>query len=214
VKSQIDILIKGNQNWVKRKNQEDGQFFERISKGQSPKFLWIGCSDSRVPANEITDTESGEIFVHRNIANQVFQNDLNLLAIVQYAVEALGVSDIVICGHYGCGGVRAAIEGAPSLTLVNNWISQIRMSYEDNAQIFSPLTSIEEKTKKLVEVNVMKQVKNLSRVPTIQQYWREKNGPFIHGLVYDLGDGVLKDPTASSNGWWRGHSPPLCPPSI
>jgi len=185
-------LMEGNKEWVDRKNSEDPRFFEKLSKGQQPNFLWIGCSDSRVAADEITGAESGEIFVHRNIANMVFQTDMNLLSVLQYSVEVLKVQDILIVGHYGCGGVRAAIEN-PRLGLIDNWINPIKMAYEDNLYHFMKLETIEEKTNRLVEINVMRQVKNLARTTIMQDAWAAGLTPSIHGLVYDLRDGVLKD---------------------
>jgi carbonic anhydrase len=190
----IKRLIDGNKEWYESKLKLEPHYFDQLQKGQSPQYLWIGCSDSRVPANEITNTQSGEIFVHRNVANLVFQNDLNLLAIVQYSVEVLGVKDIVICGHYSCGGVRAAIEGASSVPLTENWISQIRMLYEDNLHLFENLENLDAKVNRLVEFNVIKQVKNLSLTSVLRNFWKKnQQQPRIHGFVYDLRDGVLKD---------------------
>ncbi len=186
-------LIEGNREWVANKNRLDPDYFKKIARGQTPQFLWIGCSDSRVPANEITGTESGEIFVHRNIANMVFHSDINLLSVLQYSVEVLKVKDIMIVGHSGCGGVRAAIEGAGNLGLVSNWINPIRITYRDNQHCFTPAMSIEERTDRLVELNVLRQVRNLSQTSIIQNAWKEGKGPFIHGLVYRLDDGKLRD---------------------
>jgi carbonic anhydrase len=178
---------------LKEKNKEDPDFFKKIKKGQTPQFLWIGCSDSRVPANEITGTESGEIFVHRNIANMVYHSDSNLLSVLKYSVEVLKVKDIMIVGHSGCGGVRAAIESTTDLGVVSNWINPIRTTYLRNQQCFTPAMTIEEKTDRLVELNVLRQVKNLSETFVIQNAWKNNSIPLIHGLVYRLDDGKLKD---------------------
>jgi carbonic anhydrase len=190
-KNYEDLLV-GNKEWAQEMLAQDKDFFEKISKGQKPQYLWIGCSDSRVPANQITKTESGEIFVHRNVANMVFQNDINLLSVLQYSVEVLKVKDVIVCGHYGCGGVQAAISGT-NLGIVGNWINPIKMNYEDNFAHFSRLETLEEKTNLLVEFNVLRQVVNLSRTTIIQNAWAQGETPRIHGLVYSLKDGILKD---------------------
>lgn len=156
----FEKLLDTNKSWAKSKASSNPDFFEEGAKGQSPKFLWIGCADSRVPESVITDSEPGEIFVHRNIANQVIHTDLNCLSVLQYAVEALKVSHIIVCGHYGCGGVQAAL-GNDGLGQLNNWIRHIKDLYNEHQAHIDSLSNEEEKLKQLCEQNVFKQVANL-----------------------------------------------------
>jgi len=185
-------LLLQNKAWVAQKTQEDPEFFTRHSKGQTPKFLWIGCSDSRVPANEITGTDPGEMFVHRNIANLVVHTDMNLLSVVDYAVTVLEVDHVIICGHYGCGGVRAAM-GQKQFGVIDNWIRHIkdvyRMYQDELENIADPLA----RENRFVELNVMEQVYDLSKTSIIQNAWQKRKSPFIHGWVYDLETGLVKD---------------------
>ena len=166
-------------------------FFNTLSEGQSPDFFWIGCSDSRVPANEITNTRSGQIFVHRNIANMVVNTDMNLLSGLQYAVEELGVKHVIVCGHYGCGGIKAALSNKHH-GLINKWIRNIKDVYRFHRDEIDSIGSEELKVNKLVEVNVIEQVHNLSKTSIIQKAWKNKNGPELHGWVYHLEDGLLR----------------------
>lgn len=183
------ILLE-NKAWAKEKVQDDPHFFERLEKIQRPDFLWIGCSDSRVPANEITNTDPGEMFVHRNIANMVVHTDLNLLSVLQYSVEVLEVKHIIVCGHYGCGGVKAALN-RQSLGMINKWLRNIKDVYRDYREEIDALPTEEARTNRLVELNVKEQVINLAQTSIVQKAWKYGNRPHIHGWVYDLHDGIL-----------------------
>lgn len=185
-------LLLENKAWAKEKVDDDKEFFSRLKDVQNPHFLWIGCSDSRVPANEITNTDPGDIFVHRNIANLVVHTDMNLLSVLQYAVEALKVDHIIVCGHYGCGGVKAAM-GNKNLGLINKWLRNIKDVYRMNRDEVDSQPSIEEQTNRLVELNVKEQVLNLAKTSIVQNAWRERQKPYLHGWVYNLKDGLIKD---------------------
>lgn len=183
-------LLQNNKIWAESKKQVDHLFFNRLSKQQAPRFLWIGCSDSRVPANEITGTDPGEIFVHRNIANLVVHTDLNLLSVLQYAVEVLQVEHIIVCGHYGCGGISAAMS-QKSFGLLNKWLCHIKDVYKLHRDELLLINNEEERSNKLVEFNVIEQVYNLTKTSIIQHAWKERNAPFLHGWVYRIDDGIL-----------------------
>ena len=184
-------LLLENKAWATSKVMEDPNYFSRLSKIQSPKFMWIGCSDSRVPANEITGTVPGEIFVHRNIANMVVHTDLNLLSVLQYAVEVLHVEHIIVCGHYGCGGVKAAVT-RQSFGIINKWLRNIKDVYRIHERELEEISDEDERIDKLVELNVQEQVMNLAKTSIIQRAWKYENRPQLHGLVYSLKDGLLK----------------------
>jgi carbonic anhydrase len=171
--------------------QNDPEFFKRLSHVQTPQFLWIGCSDSRVPADKITGTQPGEIFVHRNIANMVVHTDLNLLSVLEYAVVYLKVSHVIVCGHYGCGGVKAAM-GNHSLGIINKWLRNIKDIYSIHKDEVDAFTNEEDRTNKLVELNVMEQVMNLAKTSIIQKSWKTDQLPHLHGWVYGLDDGIIK----------------------
>lgn len=188
----IKKLFLENQAWAKSKLLLDEKYFENMAKDQSPEYLWIGCSDSRVPDSEITNTDPGEMFVHRNIANLIVHTDLNLLSVVQYAVEALKVKHVIVCGHYNCGGVRAAM-GHQNLGLLNNWIRNIKDTYAINEAQLKAVTDEGERLNLLVELNVKEQIKNLMHTSIIQKAWKDMNSPCLHGLVYDLKTGLLKN---------------------
>lgn len=184
-------LLLENKAWAGEKLVDDPEYFTRLEHIQSPEFLWIGCSDSRVPANEITGTQPGEIFVHRNIANMVVHTDLNLLAVLEYAVHHLKVKHIIVCGHYGCGGVKAAMTNH-NFGIINKWLRNIKDVYRIHK---SEIDSIEDeslKTNKLIEFNVQEQVMNLAKTSIVQKAWKENNVPHLHGWVYDLHDGIIK----------------------
>ncbi|MFQ3226167.1 MAG: carbonic anhydrase [Lentimonas sp.] len=183
-------LFENNRNWAKQINAEDPDFFSKLSKQQSPKYLWIGCADSRVPANQITGLMPGDIFVHRNIANLVVHTDLNLLSVLQYAVDALKIEHIIICGHYGCGGVRAALEDQPH-GLVDNWLRNIEDVAEANLEILNPLEK-DARVDRLCELNVLHQAKNLSRTTVLQEAWTRKQSVDIHSWIYSLEDGHIR----------------------
>ncbi|MCI0751641.1 MAG: carbonate dehydratase [Flammeovirgaceae bacterium] len=185
-------LLEGNRKWVQKKLEEDPHFFEELSKGQNPQILWIGCSDSRVPANEITGTRPGEIFVHRNIANMVVHSDMNLLSVLDYAVNILKVKHVIVCGHYGCGGVRAAMLNE-QYGLVDNWIRFIKDVYRTHQHELEAIHDEELRFNRFVELNVVEQVFDLTKTTIIQNAWRERNAPVVHGWVYSLKTGIIKD---------------------
>ena len=184
-------LLLENKAWAKEMMEEDPQFFERLVNVQSPEFLWIGCSDSRVPPNEITQTRPGEIFIHRNIANMVVHTDLNMLSVLQYAVEVLKVKHIIVCGHYSCGGVKAAMS-RQSLGIINKWLRNIKDVYRYHQEEVEACVSEDDKVNKLIELNVREQVYNLAKTSIVQKSWKKFNAPHIHGWVYDLHDGLLR----------------------
>lgn len=187
----IDKLLLENKAWAYETILDDPGYFERLSKGQTPEFLWIGCSDSRVPANQITGTNPGEIFVHRNIANLVVEEDLNMLSVLEYAVVHLKVKHVIVCGHHGCGGIKAAL-GDDSLGILDKWLINIKSTYQDNKAAVDNQPTLEAKTNLLSELSVKQQVINLARTDTIQRAWANDIKPEIHGWVYDLKDGLLK----------------------
>ncbi|WP_254244763.1 carbonate dehydratase [Hymenobacter sp. BRD67] len=188
----IQDILANNRQWVASKNAEDPAFFQRLANGQQPRYLFIGCSDSRVPASGITGTGPGEMFVHRNIANLVVHADLNLLSVLQYAVEVLGVRDIMIVGHYGCGGVAAAASNK-QYGLIDNWLVSIRDVVRLHETQLLRIPDETQRLRRLVELNVMEQVRNLAKTNIIQNAMKSDNPPRLHGLVYDIADGRLKD---------------------
>ncbi|MBK4727661.1 MULTISPECIES: carbonate dehydratase [Erwiniaceae] len=192
----IDTLISNNRQWSRLLKEEDPGFFERLAQAQNPRFLWIGCSDSRVPAERLTGLEPGELFVHRNVANLVIHTDLNCLSVVQYAVEVLEVEHIIICGHYGCGGVKAAVEN-PELGLINNWLLHIRDLWYKHSSLLGELPP-EKRFDKLCEINVIEQVYNLGHSTVMQSAWKRGQKVNIHGWVYGIMDGYLRDLGVSS----------------
>jgi carbonic anhydrase len=184
-------LLLENKAWSKEKLQDDPEFFSRLEHIQTPEFLWIGCSDSRVPANEITGTQPGEIFVHRNIANLVVHTDLNLLSVLQYAVEVLKVHHIIVCGHYGCGGVKASMTHH-NLGIINKWLRNIKDVYRMHRDEIDMIEEEESRVDKLVEFNIQEQVMNLAKTSIVQKAWKHEHIPHLHGWVYDLKDGIIK----------------------
>lgn len=184
-------LLLNNKAWAEDTVTRDPEFFHRLEKVQRPEFLWIGCSDSRVPANDITGTQPGEIFVHRNIANMVVHTDLNLLSVLQYAVEYLKVKHVIVCGHYGCGGVQAAMTHQ-SLGLINKWLRNIKDVYRLHKAEVDAQPDEQSRLDRLVELNVQEQVLDLSKTSIIQKAWKERGGPHLHGWVYRLSDGLVK----------------------
>lgn len=191
MKDSYNRLIRGNEKWVQEKLSLDPGYFKKLSEGQQPEFLWIGCSDSRVPANEITSTGSGEIFVHRNIANQVIHSDVNMLSVLQYAVEYLHVKHVIVCGHYGCGGVKAAMD-TEHVGLIGRWLAYIKDIYQRNKESLDLMSDLNEKENRLVELNVIEQVHNLAKTSYVQKAW-EKRELEIHGWVYSLNEGLIID---------------------
>lgn len=185
-------LFENNKKWVTEKLNLDPDYFKKMAKGQQPKYLFIGCSDSRVPANEITGTDPGEMFVHRNIANMVVHTDMNLMSVLQYAVQVLKVEHIIVCGHYGCGGVMAAM-GNKSLGLIDTWLRNIKDSYRKNRTYVDSAEDENTKHRRLVDSNVKEQVFNLYMTSYVQNAIKAGQELQVHGWVYDLSDGLLND---------------------
>lgn len=185
-------LLEGNRNWVNSINRLNPSFFEELAKQQHPDYLWIGCSDSRVPSSQITDTLPGAIFVHRNIANVVQLTDYNLLSVVYYAVKQLKVKHIIVCGHYGCGGVLAAMS-KKSYGFIDGWLSNIKNVQRLHQDQLNALSTEQERADRLVELNVMEGVRALSEISFIQEEWQKGKFPKIHGWVYSLQNGLIKD---------------------
>ncbi len=185
-------LLENNKTWVKEQLDLDPAYFEKLSKGQSPEYLWIGCSDSRVPANQITGTEPGEVFVHRNIANMVVHSDMNMLSVLSYAVEVLKVKHIIVCGHYGCGGVIAAMKNQ-QFGLIDNWLRHIKDVYRYHHIELDAIEDENERARRFVEVNVQEQVHDLGKTSIVQNAWRRNQPLHIHGWVYDINDGLIND---------------------
>lgn len=185
-------LFDMNQAWAERMQRQDPTFFTALSQQQSPEFLWIGCSDSRVPAEDITGTEPGELFVHRNIANLVVHTDFNMLSVLQYAVEALKVRHIIVCGHYNCGGVRNALTHQ-DLGLLNKWLRHIKDVYRFHARELETISDPQARYDRLVEINVSEQIQNLAETSIVQRAWKSEQRPYLHGWVYDLRSGYIKE---------------------
>ncbi len=188
----LSHLFEQNRQWAAGMQEADPAFFEELAKQQAPDYLWIGCSDSRVPANEIVGLRSGEMFVHRNVANLVVHSDINCLSTIQYAVEALKVSHIIVCGHYGCGGVKAAMEPCPH-GLVDNWLGHVRDLARRNRAELEALPDDEQRTHRMCELNVREQVLNVGRTTPVQAAWAKGQSLIVHGWIYHLTDGLLKD---------------------
>ncbi len=187
---QHEKLLSENKSWAEELKKTDPEHFLRISESQTPNFLWIGCSDSRVSPTEMTQTPAGEIFIHRNIANLVVPTDINLLSVLQYAVEVLGVKHVVVCGHYGCGGVAAAIS-RHSYGTIDLWLRQIKDVYRTHRADIETVEGEEARARRLVEHNVREQLLNLARTPLIQRIWKEHGRPHLHGWVYEMTDGII-----------------------
>ena len=188
----LDHLFANNRNWAQRLKARDPHFFDTLARQQSPKYLWIGCSDSRVPANEIVDLLPGELFVHRNVANVVVHTDLNCLSVLQYAVDVLAVEHVIVCGHYGCAGIRAALAGA-SLGLIDNWLRHVQDIRERHAEEIDNLSDEQARLDRLCELNVMSQVRHVCQTTIVQDAWRRGQRLTVHGWVYSLQDGLLRD---------------------
>ena len=184
-------LLNGNRAFAAEMVERDPEYFRKLAGIQRPDFLWIGCSDSRVPANEITNTAPGEIFVHRNVANLVVQTDLNLMSVLQYAVEVLEVKHVIVCGHYGCGGVLAALSNH-HLGIINKWISNIKDVHRLHRAEVDAISDAEARADLMVELNVREQVNNLAKTSIIQTAWKHHKRPDIHGWAYGLKDGLIK----------------------
>ncbi len=192
MKKSLTRLLENNKAWAEQIKQNNPGFFEELASGQSPEYLWIGCSDSRVPANEITGTKSGEIFVHRNIANMVVHTDMNMLSVLSYAVEVLKVKHIIVCGHYECGGVLAAME-SKQFGLIDNWLRHLKDVYRYHHQELDNIKDKTTRARRFVEVNVKEQVHDLGKTSIVQNAWKNGQPLHIHGWVYDIKDGIIKD---------------------
>lgn len=185
-------LLVENKSWASEMLNTDPEFFNKLSQLQTPEYLWIGCSDSRVPANQITGTLPGEIFVHRNVANLVINTDVNVLSVLDYAVNHLKVKHVIVCGHYGCGGVKAAITRKDFKPVLNMWLRNIKDVYRIHRSQLDLIFDDEKKADRLVELNVMEQVFNLAKTSIIQRAWKNEKRPDLHGWVYGLKDGIIK----------------------
>ncbi|SDQ97046.1 carbonate dehydratase [Flagellimonas zhangzhouensis] len=191
-------LIENNKKWVQSKLDEDADFFKKLEKGQQPPLLWIGCSDSRVPANEIIGANPGEVFVHRNIANMVVHSDMNMLSVLDYAVNILKIKHIIVCGHYGCGGVKAAM-GNQSYGLVDNWIRHIRDVYRHHHKELDKIQDEKMRFDSFVELNTKEQVYDLAKTSIVQDAWTRGHELYLHGWVYGVGTGIVKDLNVNFN---------------
>lgn len=185
-------ILDNNKNWVASKLAEDENFFNKLADGQKPPLLWIGCADSRVPANEITGTQPGEVFVHRNIANMVLHTDMNMLSVLDYAVNVLEVRHVIVCGHYGCGGVKAAMGNA-NIGLIDNWIRHIKDVYRFHHVELDNIADENERFNRFVELNVQEQVMDLAKTSIVQNAWKQGRNLWIHGWVYSIRNGLVKD---------------------
>jgi carbonic anhydrase len=191
-KDELAPLLKNNEEWAKQKAISDPSYFATSSKEQLPPYLWIGCSDSRVPAIQVTGLESGQIFVHRNIANLCSHTDFSFLSVLEFAVMILKVRHVIVCGHYNCGGIKAAME-EHHLGLVDNWLRHVRDIYSSNKQELEKIPNIDDRLNKLVELNVIKQVLNICHTTIVQVAWAKEQPLYIHSWVYDLSSGRIKD---------------------
>ena len=183
-------LLLQNKAWAAEQLDQDPEYFARRAQVQTPEFLWIGCSDSRVPANEITNTAPGEMFVHRNIANLVVHTDLNVMSVLHYAVEILKVKHVIVCGHYGCGGIKAAMK-PEEMGILDKWLRHIKDVYHEHRLELNQLKDFEQRADRLTELSVKEQVMNLAKTAVVQHAWRKEGRPHLHGWVYRLTDGIL-----------------------
>lgn len=184
-------LLLANKSWAAEQAEQDPTFFKHMAEGQQPEFLWIGCADSRAPADRITGTEPGQIFVHRNVANLVLHTDFNMLSVLQYAVEVLKVKHIMVVGHYGCGGVKASM-GNDDLGLINKWIRNIKDVYEKHHDELEAIADEDTRTDRLCELNVLAQVDSLLKTTIIQKAWKSGDHPYVHGCILELTSGKIK----------------------
>jgi carbonic anhydrase len=196
---ELPHLFENNQLWARRIVQRDPGFFQSLAAQQSPRYLWIGCADSRVPANEIVGLMPGELFVHRNVANVVVHSDLNCLSVLQYAVDVLKVEHVIVCGHYGCGGVRAAYSGS-SLGLIDNWLRHVQDVRDRHLEAIEALPDDERRFERLCELNVIEQVRNVCQTTIVQDGWRRDQRLVVHGWIYDVADGLLRDLRCTTSG--------------
>ena len=185
-------LLDNNRAWAADRVKHDPTFFSRLAGQQAPTFLWIGCSDSRVPANDIVGLDPGELFVHRNVANIVVHTDVNCLSVLQYAVDVLKVRHVIVCGHYGCGGIRAALDGTAH-GLIDNWLQHVQDVRQTHQAELLHLADVEARIDRLAELNVMEQVRNIARTTIVQDAWRRAQPIELHGWIYGLKDGLIHD---------------------
>jgi len=188
----IPALLENNRRWAQGITEQNPEFFERLARGQSPEVLWIGCADSRVPANQVIGLDPGEVFVHRNIANVVVHSDFNCLSVIEYAVAMLKVRHVIVCGHYGCGGVEAASQNH-QLGLIDNWLRHIRDVRNHHETVLEAIEDDDARLDRLCELNVVDQVYNVCSTTIVQQAWNRGQALAVHGLIYNLKDGLLKD---------------------
>jgi len=188
----LSKLFDQNRAWAEKISKQDPEFFAKLAKQQSPEYLWIGCSDSRVPANQITGTKPGDVFVHRNIANMVVHSDMNMLSVLSYAVEVLQVKHVIVCGHYGCGGVLAAMNNK-QLGLIDNWLRHLKDVYRINYQELDAIQDEYERGRRFVELNVIEQVFHLGKTSIVQNAWKRGQDLHLHGWAYDVKDGLIND---------------------
>jgi carbonic anhydrase len=200
----VEQLFEKNREWSERIRAEDPSFFDRLAKIQNPEYLWIGCSDSRVPANQITGLLPGEVFVHRNVANQVVHSDLNCLSVLQFAVDVLRVKDILVVGHYGCGGVKAAYENL-RLGLVDNWLRHIQDVKQKHIDFLKALPDQQTRIDRLCELNVIEQVHNVCHTTVLQEAWNRGQSVTVHGWIFGLDDGIIRDLKISVSGGRQHH---------
>jgi carbonic anhydrase len=195
-------LLLSNKAWASERLEIDPSYFDNLSKTQTPLFLWIGCADSRVPAEEITNVGPGDIFVHRNVANMVVHTDINLLSVLQYAVEVLEVKHIIVCGHYNCGGVKAAMTNQ-DFGLINKWLRNIKEVYEKHYEDLHDIKDETARFNKLVELNVAEQIQNLAKTSIVQKAWKKRQFPHLHGWVFDIHKGEIKEVLNINAGEWE-----------
>lgn len=191
-KADFSELLERNRHWADTVREERPAFFSQLAAGQGPRFLWIGCSDSRVPAEEITGTHTGEIFVHRNIANMVIHTDLNMLSVLEYAVDVLKVEHVIVCGHYGCGGVNAALQTS-DLGLLNKWLRHIKEVYRMHHDELNAISTEQDRIDRLVELNTLEQLANLAKTSFVQKAWWQGQSLMLHAWIFDLHSGRLKE---------------------
>jgi carbonic anhydrase len=187
----LEELLAGNKRWAEKIKASDPEFFDSLSAHQNPNYMWIGCSDSRVPSTQLVGLEPGEMFVHRNVANLMVHTDFNCLSVLQYAVEVLKVSHVIVCGHYNCGGIKAAMEGR-HLGLIDNWLRHVQDIMRSRESELSAINDVTERLNKLCELNVIEQVLNVCRTTIVQNAWNRGQDLTVHGLIYQIGDGLLQ----------------------
>jgi len=188
----VTTLLDNNRKWAAQRIKNDPQFFTRLAGQQDPSYLWVGCSDSRVPANEIVGLDPGELFVHRNVANVVVHTDVNCLSVLQYAVDVLKVQHVIVCGHYGCGGIRAALDGTAH-GLIDNWLQHVQDVKEAHQAELLSFADVDDRINRLAELNVVEQVRNMARTTIVQDAWRRDQPLKLHGWIYGLTDGLIHD---------------------